>query len=601
MQAKAKSTAVSRDQHMANSARSAGNLRAARDRAAKKSNYDSTAVRAELAHLFRQTWGYDAREWQLDVTEAILLGLDCVLIAGTGSGKTMPFMLPLKYDTRGTILVISPLKILQQDQADRFTVAGIPAVPVNGDTWRSSLDFRKFLTSCEFQRRLRVVAIDEAHCVSQWGGDFRKHYAMLHKVRSLFPASVPFLAATATLPPKARDEVCTELHIDMDDAFFVNLGNDRPNITQEVRFVDSGHDYAALAEFLPTNATTPEEIPKTIIFVNSRTGAQEAAREIRKLFPPHLHDYIQFLHAIRKGRTKERVMERFREGAIKILIATEAAGMGADIPDIMLVIQLGIPGSLSIYLQRAGRAVRSATLQGRAILLVERSVFTLQNKRQSGKNSKREDQGKDDHEPDEATPPAEEAGAMGEDEGMLGDAAGEGTAVPARTQVWAKQCDPALREYIASKVCRRVAVDAYFDNPPRHQPPTGPCCDICEGKAPALPNEEPRATSKPSTSSKSTPTSPQKNNKRAQVPSSPARRGDLLKEIRAALRDWRVRTRKRDYPYSALPKEALMTDKVLGKLASDKTFKTVHDLKRLDPPWPYAERYGDAVFRVIRD
>ncbi|KAL1671654.1 P-loop containing nucleoside triphosphate hydrolase protein [Schizophyllum commune] len=647
MQAEAKSTAASHDHHATNNARSAGNLRAARERAAKKSKYDSAAVRAELARLFRETWGYDARDWQLDITEAILLGLDCLLIAGTGAGKTMPFMLPLKYDARGTILVISPLKILQQDQADRFKVAGIPAVPVNEDTWsdiKSDLEaqkfrailtspemclesagFRKFLASPEFQRNLRAVAIDEAHCITQWGGDFRKHYAMLHKVRSLFPARVPFLAATATLPPKARDEVCTELHIDLDDAFFLNLGNDRPNITQEVRFVDSAHDYAALADLLPTNATTPDEIPKTIIFVNSRIGAQEAAREIRALFPSQLQDHIDYLHAIRTGSAKRRIMQRFREGKIRILIATEAAGMGADIPDVMLVIQLGIPGSLAIYLQRAGRAVRVPTLQGRAIILAEKSAFTLQNKRQTGRDPKSQIPGE--------PPPSAEP------EDALEGAADEGTTAPGRTQVWGKQCDPVLRDYITSKVCRRTVMDLYFDNPSRQQPPSGACCDICEGIAPVPPNEElnndankpvappppletptarsqdPSANTQPPSSPADdaperpiTPTrppqatpanSPRKNNKRPMVPKEPARRDELLKRIRQAIKDWRLSTRKRDYLYSTLPKEALMTDKVLAKLASDKSYKTVPDLARLDPPWPYASKYGEAVLAVI--
>ncbi|TRM60049.1 hypothetical protein BD626DRAFT_382400, partial [Schizophyllum amplum] len=97
--------------------------------------------------------------------------------------------------------------------------------------------FRQYLSTPEFQRHLTTVAVDEAHCIGQWGGDFRKHYAMLHKLRALFPSTIPFLAATATLPPAARDDVCAELNINLHDSYFVNLGNDRPNITQEVRFV----------------------------------------------------------------------------------------------------------------------------------------------------------------------------------------------------------------------------------------------------------------------------------------------------------------------------------------------------------------------------
>ena len=187
--------------------------------------------------------------------------------------------------------------------------------------------FRKFLTSPDFQKSIRAVIIDEAHCISQWGGDFRKHYGSLNKLRALFPATVPFLAATATLPPKALDEVCDKLHIDLDESYFINLGNDRPNITQHVRFIDSAHDYSALKDLLSVNAKKPDDIVKTIVFVNSRNGTQEVCREVRKLLPRHLRKHVDFLHAVRKDRTKRRIMRRFRNGRIRILIATEAAGM----------------------------------------------------------------------------------------------------------------------------------------------------------------------------------------------------------------------------------------------------------------------------------
>ncbi|TRM56542.1 P-loop containing nucleoside triphosphate hydrolase protein [Schizophyllum amplum] len=611
--------------HEVNKVRSAANLQDARDRAFRKRGYNYEATRSDLSSAFRSTWGYEPREWQLDITEALLLGLDSVLIAGTGAGKTMPFMLPLKYDEQRTILVISPLKILQEDQAHRFTVAGIPAVAVNGDTWatvQSDLNahkyrailtspemclefpaFRQYLSTPEFQRHLTTVAVDEAHCIGQWGGDFRKHYAMLHKLRALFPSTIPFLAATATLPPAARDEVCAELNIDLHDSYFVNLGNDRPNITQEVRFVESAHDYAALAELLPTNARTAKDIPKTLIFVNSRVGTQEACREIRKLFPRRLRKRIDFLHAVRKDKSKRRVMRRFRRGSTRILVATEAAGMGADIPDIMQVIQLGVPQSLSVYLQRAGRGVRDTTLHGRAILLVEKSVFRKQKKRKKkGKDEEDSDEELDVDSGDEGDNGVED---IGESSIVLDTAV---AATDEASKVWVKEIDPALRTYIASKVCRHTTSDKYFDNPPGRQAPTGPCCDVCEGTAPPLPNElsgaidPPTRPSTPVESPHVTPAStPKKNGKRPMQPSNPARRGELLKRVRTALQDWRVATRKLEYPYSTLTATALMPDKILNKIASNNKLRTVDDLRCLDPPWIYASKHGGPVIAAIED
>ncbi|KAL1746002.1 P-loop containing nucleoside triphosphate hydrolase protein [Schizophyllum fasciatum] len=444
------SHAESADRHNANKARSAANLDEARRRATQKRNYNSDATRSRLRELFAETWHCEPRSWQIDITEAILLGLDSVLIAGTGSGKTMPFMLTLKYDTAATVLVISPLKILQEDQACRFCAAGIPSCAVNGDTYgavRKDLEsmqyralltspemcletdsFRKFLTSPGLQKSVRAVIIDEAHCIAQWGGDFRKHYGMLHKLRALFPATVPFLAATATLPPLALKEVCDKLHIDLDESYFVNLGNDRHNISQHVRFINSARDYSALKDLLSVDAQERKDLVKTIVFVNSRNGTQEVCREVRRLLPRRLRRYVDFLHAVRKDWTKRKIMQRFRRGRIRILIATEAAGMGADIPDIIQVIQLGAPSSLSVYLQRAGRAVRDVVLQGRAFLLVEKSAFKLQKRK----------------------PPKKKAA----DDCQM---------------AWGKVIHPSLRTYITHPSCRRDTSDAYFDNPPRQR------------------------------------------------------------------------------------------------------------------------------------
>ncbi|KAI5891101.1 P-loop containing nucleoside triphosphate hydrolase protein [Schizophyllum commune H4-8] len=621
----------------------------------------------------------------------------------------MPFMLALKYDTNATVLVISPLKILQDDQASRFRDAGIAAAAVNGDTYskvKQNLEalkyralltspemclendaFRKFLTSSDFQRSIRAVIIDEAHCIGQWGGDFRKHYGSLNKLRALFPATVPFLAATATLPPKALNEVCDKLHIDLDESYFINLGNDRPNITQHVRFIDSAHDYSALKELLSVNAKKPDDIVKTIVFVNSRNGTQEVCREVRKLLPRHLRKHVDFLHAVRKDRTKRRIMRRFRNGRIRILIATEAAGMGADIPDIIQVIQLGAPRSLSIYLQRAGRAVRNAVLQGRAYLLMEKSAFRLQKKKKPKK--KAADDWSDDDADDvlanddlnadcdvqledgdaEALPAVDQSDDSGRGDGVgeEGNAAsgdvvvpcddasraaevtagtnggkdGTSTGVkkPSRTpdsqMTWGKVIDLSLRKYVTESTCRRVTSDTYFDNPPGRRAPTGSCCDVCEGTAPPIPGSESATVPTPitpetaltsahptETSLSSTPTTemldrpstpvqsrqttpastPQKDGKRPLVRRKygPARKGDLLKRVRAALERWRGVTRARDFPYSTLPAKALLSDQSLTKLASNNKIVEPADLATLEPPWVYHNKYGVEVLALIQ-
>ncbi|KAJ6449366.1 P-loop containing nucleoside triphosphate hydrolase protein [Mycena sanguinolenta] len=272
-------------------------------------------------------------------------------------------------------LVISPLKVLQEDQTKRFKNIGLKAAAVNGDTYSRDLqkelneqthnailtspemcfehqEFRKWLRDPVTGKRVLGAIIDEAHCASQWGGDFRPQYSRLDRLRAVLPAGSPILATSATISPSALKDVCSGLDIDLDEAFFLNLGNDRPNITPSIAVMDSGKDYGAVNKQLPK----PSDASNV---------------------PAHA---IDFLHAHRTAKAKRRVMRDFRRGKIKILVATEAAGMGADIPDIELIIEFGVPASLPIWYQRKGRAVRSPDLQGRAILLVEKSMFQRKKK-----------------------------------------------------------------------------------------------------------------------------------------------------------------------------------------------------------------------------
>ncbi|KAJ3563772.1 hypothetical protein NP233_g8725 [Leucocoprinus birnbaumii] len=144
-------------------------LEAARQRAQLKSNYDSLTAREELIQATKARLGFEPHEWQVDVTEALLHKLDVVLIAGTGCGKTAPFMMSLLQDTCKRILVISPLKALQDDQVRRFRKVGISAMAVNGDTWN-----RKFYQQLRDTQPQALFASPE---MSLTHVEFRKYLA----------------------------------------------------------------------------------------------------------------------------------------------------------------------------------------------------------------------------------------------------------------------------------------------------------------------------------------------------------------------------------------------------------------------------------------
>jgi bloom syndrome protein len=263
--------------------------------------------------------------------------------------------------------------------------------------------------------------------------------------------------------------------------------------------MNGGKDYTAIDPHLPDLAEvhSVDDLPKAIVFTNAVKKTQVICRHLRRRYS-HLRGAIDFLHAHRTAKSKRRIMKEFRKGKIKILVATEAAGMvriffslpspiylintvqkGADIPDIELIIQFGVPSSLSVWTQRAGRAGRSPELHARAILLVEKSMFQRRKKRKRGAGkakakTTREPESSDSDSSSESgadEPPATNATEQppvpaGNSEPAVQQTE---TAEPADGLEWGKQVDPVLREYISSVACRRDMSDRHFNNPPRRR------------------------------------------------------------------------------------------------------------------------------------
>ncbi|KAG6847807.1 hypothetical protein H0H93_005888 [Arthromyces matolae] len=247
--------------------RSYANLNHARQEATK-TGYNSAATRAKMQALFWERFA-GKEPYQLDVTEALLLSLDCTVIAGTGAGKTMPFMMPCLLHPGKKVVVISPLKILQADQANRFRKMGISAAAVNGDTWCRALEME--LINDQYQGILVLPEMCFEHQRFREIVYFRKNYSALNKLRAFFPSKVPILATSATLPPAALSEVRASLLIDASTSFSLNLGNDRPNIAYSAQSIKSSTHFNSLRPLLLRVAEpqSPEDLIKTIVFTNT--------------------------------------------------------------------------------------------------------------------------------------------------------------------------------------------------------------------------------------------------------------------------------------------------------------------------------------------
>ncbi|KAI0702346.1 P-loop containing nucleoside triphosphate hydrolase protein, partial [Cytidiella melzeri] len=363
--------------------------------------YSSFVARTRMeAEIYRRA-KLIPRFYQEDCAEVFLLGINTGLITATGSGKTEAFLLPLLADPEETskILIISTLNALEVDQAKRFNKFAIAAEAVNRETYNDELHkrlesnhicaiitspemvfkhprFLQLMRSAKWTKNLIGTVIDEAHCVLEWGKEFRRDFDNVEKTRS-YMSRKPILFCTATLTPSMLDNLLVKLGFPREKKFILNLGNEHHNVTPVVCRLKSPKDFGALDHLLDEAfKDTPQPLIPTLIYSNTRQMVSMIwLYLIRKLpLDSPYRDEIDFLLATRDDTVKTLVLEKFLRGFIKILAATESAGMGIDVPGMPRVYQFGIPCTLVEWQQHAGRAGRSGK-DAYAVLLVEPSLF----------------------------------------------------------------------------------------------------------------------------------------------------------------------------------------------------------------------------------
>ena len=321
---------------------------------------------------------------QLEVLECIAARRDCVLIAPTGWGKTLAYTLPLLLWSDAVILVITPLKVLGKEQSDKLRDLNIECVNITEDDKDINAvkvlqgNYRAIFVSPEmllesdrlkglwknkkWTESIRAVVVDEAHCIEAWGLTFRRAFGELAKPRHRLANRTPFLAVSATLPNAVLKS--TILSLDMENPKVISVGNDRPNIMYKIGYLKNGISTFQDLRFL-------EDRVKTIIYFDNRDLAEQAGHFLRTWIG---QDQVKVYHGFKTEDLKDRRMKEFRESKFNILVATEAAGMGCDIKDIVRVVQYGYPPDINCLVQRLGRAARDGTSQGYGIFLVPRSA-----------------------------------------------------------------------------------------------------------------------------------------------------------------------------------------------------------------------------------
>lgn len=314
----------------------------------------------------RKHFGFDDfREGQRDVIGSILDGKDAVVVMPTGSGKSLCYQLPAMI-LEGATLVVSPLIALMKDQVDALRARGLPATFINSSISEPEQRARiealrrrehklvyvapERFRSSRFNSALQSVpislfAVDEAHCISTWGHDFRPDYLRLKGViRSL--AKVQTIALTATATPYVRSDIIQQLGLDQPQTFV--SGFDRPNLSIEVMHTEREREKIARIKRLAKRVQG-----SGIIYASTRKAVEQVGEKLRNAGLS-----VVTYHAGMSDSLRVKAQDAFMGGHKQMIVATNAFGMGIDKPDIRFVVHYQMPGSLEAYYQEIGRAGR---------------------------------------------------------------------------------------------------------------------------------------------------------------------------------------------------------------------------------------------------
>ncbi len=331
----------------------------------------------QAGEILKRYWNYDTfRTPQEEIIRSVLEGRDTFALLPTGGGKSICFQVPAMM-LEGICLVISPLVALMKDQVQNLTKLGIKAIALTGGL--SADEISNQLDNCRFgnykflylsperlqadwitdrikELPINLVAVDEAHCVSQWGHDFRPAYLKLSDLKKQLP-KVPFLALTASATQRVQEDIVVQLALEKPALFKKSFL--RENIAY---FVTEAED--KLYRMQQILAKNPES---SIVYVRNRKACHDVARQLESL-----GFKATFYHGGLTGREKETNMQLWLNNTVQVIVATNAFGMGIDKPDVRTVIHIQLPENLENYYQESGRAGRDGK-KSFAVLLVNKT------------------------------------------------------------------------------------------------------------------------------------------------------------------------------------------------------------------------------------
>ena len=331
----------------------------------------------------KRYWGYDAfRPKQEEIISAALEGCDTLAILPTGGGKSLCFQIPALM-REGIAIVISPLIALMKDQVQNLARRGIKALAVYSGMTQREIDValdnaiygdykflyvsperlhsEVFLTRVQ-KMSVNYLVVDEAHCISQWGYDFRPDYLQIAELRERIGASVPVIALTATATPQVAEDIQDKLAFRQHNLIRASFA--RPNLSYVFRQVED-----KLGKLLRICAKVEGS---GIVYVGRRKGAEEIASFLRSQ-----QVSAESYHAGMEREHRNAIQDRWKSGQTRIIVSTNAFGMGIDKPDVRFVCHYDVPESIEAYFQEAGRAGRDGNPAWAVLLWNESDVARL--------------------------------------------------------------------------------------------------------------------------------------------------------------------------------------------------------------------------------
>nr|VWO96668.1 ATP-dependent RNA helicase mak5 (EC [Ganoderma boninense] len=533
-----------------------------------------------------------------------------------------------------TTIMVCPLLALEDEMTDTFkTEFGLNALAVNSSTGRltqklvndliagvyqillispemlqSPSFINRVLRRPAFANRVLSVVVDEAHCVSHWGAGFRKKYGTLGVIRAFLPRGVSVIPLTATLTRRVERDLERVLHFPKSDKNCINVGNDRANVSIVVRACEHPQNsFADLDFIIPDIVNGREDIPKTYIYVDdinignliidhlneilaTRCPDLVAAGIIRPFNATLSHSYRRDTMAAFRANpptTVEATSSNATE-SIRILVCTDAAGMGCNVRDVDLVVQWKLPKTLTHFVQRAGRAARARDQQGLAILIAERSAYSvnLQPPAAEGisttstRSASGQSKGKN-----AATKRTTSKGKLPKEyaaqHGLLRGASNKQDNFPGGGEEAFHDPDAddeGLTAFVQARTCRRAIWASSFRSALAPRPDNVPCCDICSPSL--LDRTRPRPK-----------VSPPKPRMRA--------KGHPDHTAQAALCAWRQRTFDERHRDSQLDASAILDDHLITALTTVGELTPPQVSQILSESWVWWTKYGTDLTRFV--